>query len=78
MFDLLPVYQIKRLQKVINCAADFTLGRYATVIDVIKLNWLPIKEKIQFNTANLVHEALYKEGFPDYLKLELTSDIRTL
>ena len=78
VFDSLPAYQIKRLQKVINCAADFTLGRYATVIDVIKLNWLPVKEKIQFNTANLVHKALYKEGFPDYLKLELASDIRTL
>ena len=78
VFNSLSAYQIKRLQKVINCAADFTLGRYATVIDVIKLNWLPVKEKIQFNTANLVHKALYKEGFPDYLKLELASDIRTL
>ena len=61
-----------------NCAAGFTLGRYATVIEVIKLNWLPIKEKIQFNTTKLVDKALYKEGFPDYLKLELTSNIRTL
>ena len=61
-----------------NCAIGFTLGRYTTVINVIKLNWLPVKEKIQFNTAKLVHKALYKEGFPDYLKLELTSNIRTL
>ena len=66
------------MQKVINCAAGFTLGGYATVIDVIKLNWLPVKEKIKYNTAKLVHKALYKEGFPDYLKLELTSNIRTL
>ena len=34
--------------------------------------------KIQFSIAKLVHKALYKEGFPDYLKLELTSNIRTL
>ena len=78
VFDSLPAYQIKRLQKVMNCAAGFTLGRYATVIGVIKLNWLRIKEKIQFNIAKLVHKALYKEGFPDYLKLELASNIRTL
>ena len=78
VFDSLPAYQIKRLQKVMNCAADFTLGRYTTIIGVTKLNWLPVKEKIQFNTAKLVHKALYKEGFPDYLKLELTSNIRTL
>ena len=78
VFDSLPAYQIKRLQKVMNCATDFTFGRYATIIDAIKLNWLPVKKKIQFNTAKLVHKALYKEGFPDYLKLELTSNIRKL
>ena len=78
VFDSLPAYQIKRLQKVMNCAADFTLGRYTTIIGVIKLNWLPVKEKIQFNTAKLVHKALYKEGFADYLKLGSTSNIRTL
>ena len=77
VFDSLPAYQIKRLQKVMNCDAGFTLGLYPTVIDVIQLNWLPVKEKIQFITAKLVHKALYK-GFLDYLKLELTSNIRTL
>ena len=78
VIDSLPAYQIKRLQKIMNCAPGFTLGRYATVIDVIKLNWLLVKEKIQFNTAKLVDKAIYKEGFPVYLKLELTSNIRTL
>ena len=78
VFDSLPAYQIKLLQKVMNCTAGFTLGRYATVIDFIELNWLPVKEKIEFNTAKLVYKALYKEGFPDYLKLELTGNIRTL
>ena len=78
VFDALPAYQIKRLQKVMNCASGFTLDRYATVIDVIKINWLPVKENIQFNIAKLVHKALYKEGFPDYLNLELTSNIRIL
>ena len=59
-------------------AAGFTLSRYATVINAIKFNWLPVKEKIQFNTAKLVHKALHKEDFPDHLKLELTSNIRIL
>ena len=45
VFDSLPAYQMERLQKVMNCAAGFTLGRYATVIDVIKLNYLPVKKK---------------------------------
>ena len=47
VFDSLPAYHIKRLLKVMNCTAGFTLGRYATVINVIKLNWLPVKEKIK-------------------------------
>ena len=42
VFDSLPAYQIKRLQEVMNCAAGFTLGQYAIVVNVIKLNWLPI------------------------------------
>ena len=37
VFDSLPAYHIKSLQKVMNGVAGFTLGRYATVIDVIKL-----------------------------------------
>ena len=79
VFDSIPAYQIKRSQKVMNCTAGFTLGRYATVIDVIKLNWLPFKEKLQFNTAKLVHKAWCKEGSPErYLKLGFTSNIRTL
>ena len=79
VFDSIPAYQIKRSQKVRNCTAGFTLGRYATVIDVIKLNWLPFKEKLQFNTAKLVHKAWCKEGSPErYLKLGFTSNIRTL
>ena len=48
------------------------------VTDAIKLNWLPVKGKIQFSTAKLVYKALYKEGFPDCVKLELTSNMRTL
>ena len=31
VFNSLPAYQINRLQKVMNCAAGFKLGRYATV-----------------------------------------------
>ena len=50
VFASLPAYQINRLQKVMNCAAGFTLGQYAIVVNVIKLNWLPVKEK--YNSAS--------------------------
>ena len=45
VFDSLPAHKIRRLQKVMNCTAGFALGRYTTVIDVIKINWLPVKKK---------------------------------
>ena len=33
---------------------------------------------MQFNTEKFVHKALYTEGCPDYLKLELISNRKTL
>ena len=70
--------QKKNIQLSINGSATNWQRMYVTIDNVIKLNWLPVKEKIQFNTVELVHKDLYKEGFTGYLKLELTYNIKTL
>ena len=70
--------QKKNIQLSINGSATNWQRIYVTIDNVIKLNWLPVKEKIQFNTVELVHKDLYKEGFTGYLKLELTYNIKTL
>ena len=73
VFDSLPAYHIKSLQKVMNGVAGFTLGRYATVIDVIKL-----KKKYNSTPQSQFIKHFIKKVFQIYLKLELTSNIRTL
>ena len=50
----IPEYLIKRLQRVQLAAACFVLGRYAHMPDLIKLGWLPIKERRENQLLNSV------------------------
>ena len=59
IFTPLPVYLIKRLQRVQLAAAGFVLGRYANEKDLLKLKWLPISERRDHRLACLAHRALY-------------------
>ena len=46
--------------------------KFADLEDIIKLNWLPVKEIVEFNLLKLAHKSLYdKDSFPEYLKLNL-------
>jgi hypothetical protein len=47
----IPEYLVKRLQRVQCAAAGFVVRRYATKLDVLKLGWLPIKERRDFHLA---------------------------
>ena len=68
----LPVYQEKRLQRLQNACAGFVTRKFADLEDIIKLNWLPVKENVEFNILKLAHKSLYdKNSFPEYLKLSL-------
>ena len=68
----LPVYQEKRLQRLQNACAGFVTRKFAGLEDIIKLNWLPVKENVEFNILKLAHKSLYdKNSFPEYLKLSL-------
>ena len=54
----MPKYLVKRLQRVQNCAVGYVLGRYADVVDVVNLNWLPILEGIEYNISKLTYQGL--------------------
>ena len=41
-----------------------------TTKDVVELEWLPMKELFQWNTAKLVHKSKFDPKHPDYLKVE--------
>ena len=63
----LPKYLIDRLQRVQNTTASYVYGRYAKMLDVINLNWLPFEENIEINTVKLARKSLNDELWPNYL-----------
>ena len=66
----LPLYQLKRLQRVQNACADFVLGRYANENDLHTLNWLPMSKRRDFIVLKFVYKALHNKNWPSYLALE--------
>ena len=65
----LPLFQIKRLQRIQNWAAKIVLGSaYVDPISALRLlHWLPINERINFKILCLVHKCLHNNE-PKYLK----------
>lgn len=50
----------------------FVTRKFAGLEDLIKLNWLPVKENVEFNIFKLAQKSLYdNNSFPEYLKLTL-------
>ena len=69
-YQNVPKFLIKRLQKVQTISAVYVLNLYAKECDVIKLGWLPIIERNEFNTTKLAFKALYCSEWPGYLPLK--------
>ncbi|CAB3994141.1 Hypothetical predicted protein [Paramuricea clavata] len=59
VLNYLPVYQVKRLQRLQNACAAFVLGKYANMNEVLKFRWLPVHERRELNLLKLVHKSLY-------------------
>ena len=78
VFAQIPKYQVDRLQNIQNIAAGYVLSRYATLNDVIELNWLPVKEHMEFNTSKIVHKSRRDQNHPSYLNVEFFDPNKTL
>ena len=78
VYGQLPKYMINRLQRIQNTTASYVYGRYATIIDVINLDWLPVEEKIEINVVKLAHKSLNDPLWPKYLKVNFVEQDRTL
>ena len=61
VYPQMPMYLIKRLQRIQNTTARYAFSRYATIYNVIYLLWLPIIEHIKYNTIKLVQKYLHSE-----------------
>lgn len=47
------------MARVQNASANFAQRKYANKADVLTLNWLPIRECIEFSILKLAFKALY-------------------
>ena len=55
----IPLGLVKRMEKVQKAAASVVFGRYVSTDDVIKLNWLPVKQQLDWYTLKIAHKALH-------------------
>ena len=70
---------MKRLQKIEFATASFVYGRYVNNIrDILKLNWLPVEERRDFDLLKLTFKVLYFKQWPTYMKLQRVSIVREL
>ena len=75
----LPEFQLKRLQRVQLVAASFDLNRYVNYInDIVKIGWLPVRQRRDFHVLKLVHQALYPPSWPSYVPLDTVKHLRSL
>ena len=63
--------QINSLQRLQKVAASFVLRRYCSRDDIVSLNWLPIKERREFNYLKLTHKVIHSDNWPDRNKLKI-------
>ena len=75
----LPEFQLKRLQRVQLVAASFVLSRYVNDInDIVKIGWLPVRQRRDFHVLKLVHQALYSPSWLSYVPLDTVKHLRSL
>ena len=75
----LPEFHLKRLQRVQLVAASFVLNRYVNDInDIVKIGWLPVRQRRDFHVLKLFHQALYFPSWPSYVPLDTVKHLRSL
>jgi hypothetical protein len=79
LYNPLPKYLVKGLQRVQYAAAGFVASKWISdVKELIKLGWLPVEERREWHLIKVAHKALYSDSWPNHLKLIRVSHSRTL
>ena len=79
VYTPLTVAQHKRLQKIQFAAASFVTGNYVKdSTTILKLGWLPIKERRELNLLKTTFKAMNYKSWPTYLTLEEKKSTREL
>jgi hypothetical protein len=59
-----------------NTAEGFVQRWYANTENALELNWLPVKEIIEFDIAKLAFEAIYFDNWPSYMPVNVKQQVR--
>ena len=79
VFNPLPNYLLKRLQKIQFSAASFVTGNYVnSTEDLLKLIWPPMYERRQFNLLKATHKAIYSQHWPKHAAVDVNKPVRSL
>ena len=75
----LPEFQLKRLQRVQLVAASFVLsGNVNDISDIVKIGWLPVRQRRGFHVLKLVHQALHSPSWPSHVPRDTVKHLRSL
>ena len=78
VFYPLPNYLMKRLQKLQFAAGSFVTEHIKGIADIVKIGWLPIKQRREYILLKLVFKVYYLPTWSSYLKLEVFPVVRIL
>ena len=68
-----------QLQRIQFSAASFVVGRYVNNNSaILKLGWLPMRERREWHLLKTAHKVLYSNCWPQYLRLEPVRHTRVL
>ena len=68
VFDPLPAYQLRRLQRVQNACAGFVLRKYTNETDLVTLNWLDIAKRRKLSVLKLPFKFRNDTNLTAYLR----------
>ena len=78
VYSPLTQCQLKKLQRLQKATASFVIKRYAHTEDTLKIGWLPIAERREFNILKLAFKAINNKNWPEMNKLDIQTCSRTL
>ena len=78
VYHPLSAIQVKKLQRFQSAAASFVTNKYCRLGDMLSLGWLPIQERTEFALMRLAHKSLWDDSWPQYLRVELGTNNRSL
>lgn len=68
VYHNLPHHFLTRLQRIQTACASFVVGKFVEREDIIKLNWSPIKEHLEWQLLKSVHKTLYSNELTSQFK----------